>query len=287
MSRPLKSGVDYFPKDVDFYEDKKVKLLKKEFGAKGMYVLDYILCKVYKENGYYLDWDEDVCLLVSDGADGECTSNFITEVINGCIRRSIFDKRVFDMFKVITSAGVQRRFLRMCNNREQIIMIKEYWLLDMDDKNDVPTGTLDKLTLKSVKAKQNSDKSKQNAIKSNENSEKKKETKIEETTSNTPPKIPEPICKEWNSYVEMRKKIRKPMTFDAMRLALKKLNELAPNDIEKQKAILNQSVFRSWQGLFPIKNDSQTNSKGPNNHFQGRNNNYDDSMFADVGKLEV
>lgn len=32
MARPLKDGVDYFPKDTDFYADDKVRLLRAEFG---------------------------------------------------------------------------------------------------------------------------------------------------------------------------------------------------------------------------------------------------------------
>ena len=50
MARPLKDGVDYFPKDTDFYADDKVRLLRAEFGSKGMYLLDYILCDLYGKN---------------------------------------------------------------------------------------------------------------------------------------------------------------------------------------------------------------------------------------------
>lgn len=42
MARPIKDGVDYFPKDTDFYQDDKVRLLRARFGPKGMYLLDYI-----------------------------------------------------------------------------------------------------------------------------------------------------------------------------------------------------------------------------------------------------
>ena len=51
MARPLKDGVDYFPKETDFYADDKVRLLRAEFGSKGMYLLDYILCDLYGKNG--------------------------------------------------------------------------------------------------------------------------------------------------------------------------------------------------------------------------------------------
>ena len=155
MARPLKDGVDYFPKDTDFYNDDKVKLLRAEFGSKGMYLLDYILCEIYK-NGYYIQWDADKCALVSDGAGCGCTPAFVGEVINGCIRRSFFDKRVFDVFGVLTSAGIQRRFVRMLNQRTKYTFIKEYFLLDVNDLDDVPESVLVKLAFKKINTSENS-----------------------------------------------------------------------------------------------------------------------------------
>lgn len=65
--------------------------------------------------------------------------------------------------------------------------------------------------------------------------------------------IPEWIPAEaWAGYVEMRQKIRKPMTDRAVSLAIKTLDYLraAGND---PGAVLDQSVMNSWQGLFAIK----------------------------------
>lgn len=67
------------------------------------------------------------------------------------------------------------------------------------------------------------------------------------------PNIPNEIVNEWNDYVQMRKEIKKPLTSVAGKQALDKLNTLALNDFDKQKAILNQSTFNSWQGLFELK----------------------------------
>lgn len=110
MARPIKDGVDYFPKDTDFYSDDKVRLLRAEFGAKGMYMIDYLLCEIYRKNGYFLKWDKKQLFLVSDGAGCGCTPEYISEFISGCIRCSFFDQRVFNMFGVITSAGIQLTF---------------------------------------------------------------------------------------------------------------------------------------------------------------------------------
>ena len=35
MARPQKDGLDYFPVDVDFYEDEKVELISAKYGSKG------------------------------------------------------------------------------------------------------------------------------------------------------------------------------------------------------------------------------------------------------------
>lgn len=57
---------------------------------------------------------------------------------------------------------------------------------------------------------------------------------------------------QWAAYVEMRAKIRKPMTAYAMRLAVKELDALAA-DGWPPGAVLDQSTMNDWQGLFPLK----------------------------------
>lgn len=251
MARPLKDGVDYFPKDTDFYSDDKVRLLRAEFGAKGMYLLDYILCEIYGKNGYFIMWDKSRCFLVSDGAGCGCSPEIIEELIAGCLRCSFFDKRVFELFGVLTSPGIQRRYVRMFNSRDEITIIKEYWLLDCESKKDVPASVLNKLTFKSFKSTENPDKSTENP----QNKVKRNKSKIDDTKVSKGKEItvPEEIREQWNAYVEMRKKIKKPLTDYASELALKKLDKLAPSDYDLQKHILDQSVFYCWQGLFELK----------------------------------
>lgn len=66
-------------------------------------------------------------------------------------------------------------------------------------------------------------------------------------------------------FLKMRKSIKKPMTNKAMELLLKKLNKMTCKNDEKV-AILNQSIFNSWQGIFPLKEGIQDGRKEqPNN----------------------
>jgi hypothetical protein len=63
----------------------------------------------------------------------------------------------------------------------------------------------------------------------------------------------EKLLTAWNEYVAMRKKLKKPLTPYAERLAKKKLIELSAGDIEHAIEILDQSTFNCWLGLFPLK----------------------------------
>lgn len=64
--------------------------------------------------------------------------------------------------------------------------------------------------------------------------------------------IPEWVPAEaWAGYVEMRKKLRKPMTDRAVSLAITTLDKLREQG-QDVGAVLDQSVMNSWQGLFPI-----------------------------------
>ena len=176
MARPMKGGLDYFSKDTTFYHDDKVKLLRGEFGAKGMYLLDYILCEIYAKDGYFMRWDKNRCFLVSDGAGCGCTPEFVSEFVLGCCRCSFFDEGVFQAFKVLTSAGIQRRYIKALVNRDAVYMAKEFFLLNEHDPRDVPAKALSKLAFFSDESKETRIKSKETPEKSKETTQKEKET---------------------------------------------------------------------------------------------------------------
>ena len=164
LARPLKEGIDYFPLDVGFLQDKKVRLLKGEYGLKGVMIVLQLLCSIYKENGYFSTCDDDDCILVAEAVGCGCDANTIREVVQGCLRRSIFDSGVFEAFGVLTSRGIQRRYLRAISTRDNIEVFKEYWLLDIYDKKDVPTSISKKITFKNVNLQRNPDKTQINGI---------------------------------------------------------------------------------------------------------------------------
>lgn len=64
------------------------------------------------------------------------------------------------------------------------------------------------------------------------------------------------------AFLQMRSFIKKPMTEYALKLMLKKLDELGNNDTTKI-AILNQSITHNWQGIFPLKDEYTKQEKQP------------------------
>lgn len=61
----------------------------------------------------------------------------------------------------------------------------------------------------------------------------------------------------WADFVDMRKKIRAPLTERAKELAVKELDRLRQQG-HLPEDVLEQSVLRSWKGLFPVKGDIVT-----------------------------
>ena len=139
-----KEGISFFSFDTNFFQDKKVRLIKGEFGSKGVEILLRALCVIYSDKGYYMNWGEDDCYLMSEGVGCDCTPNLIGEVIKGCVKRGIFDKEVFDAFGVLTSHGIQIRYINAASRREEIRIIKEYALFN---ENELSKGTRVKVTL--------------------------------------------------------------------------------------------------------------------------------------------
>ena len=69
-------------------------------------------------------------------------------------------------------------------------------------------------------------------------------------------------------FIEHRRKMRKPMTDRAIELMITKLKKLG-KDTDEQIDIINQSIERGWQGVFPLEavNNKQKSSF---NNFKGR-----------------
>lgn len=141
MARIIKPGLNYFPFDVDFFNDDKVELISSEFGIKGEIVAIRLLCHIYR-NGYYYSWGKDESLLFAKRVGNGLTGALVEEVVNGLVKRSFFDKRVFDRFRILTSRGIQRRYIEAKERSKTIEIVKDYALIDINVTNKHQNVTL-------------------------------------------------------------------------------------------------------------------------------------------------
>lgn len=177
MARPVKEGLSYFPFDVDFFSDRKIKILKSRYGADGITLYMYLLCEIYKNNGYYLETDDDFLYIISD--DLNMSYEKIRQIMNFLLERSLFDDTLFKSDKVLTSVGIQRRFQEAIKTRasKRTAEITKFWLLEKSE-----TQSFIKVNLKTDKSENNSNKSENNSSKSEINDTKK--SKVNESKVN-------------------------------------------------------------------------------------------------------
>lgn len=132
MARPKKQGLDYFPLDVDIFQNKKIRKLKAEYGADGITIYMYILCEIYK-NGYYVIADEDFIDAMAD--ELRMNTNKINLVLKFLLGRSLFDNTLFQSDTVLTSISVQRRYQFALQERinDHTVKIEDFWLLKKEE----------------------------------------------------------------------------------------------------------------------------------------------------------
>lgn len=183
MARPIKAGLDYFPLDVDIFHDKKIRILKAKYGVDGFAIYIYLLCEIYK-NGYYVKTDEDFLCIMAD--DLRMSINKVKQVLNFLLERSLFNNKLFQTDKVLTSESIQRRFQLAVKERAKKTPIKVmgFWILKKEETETfIQVNSFLNNSKKNVNnSKKNEDNSLEESIKESKGKESRvKESKREKT----------------------------------------------------------------------------------------------------------
>ena len=130
MARPIKQGLDYFPMDVDL--DDKFELIEAKHDLIGFAIIIKLFQRIYKE-GYYLPLSDDFILLFSKRNNVDI--NKVNDVINDCLCYNIFDKNLHKKYKILTSDGIQKRYLKAVERRKEVTLDKNIINVDINDIN--------------------------------------------------------------------------------------------------------------------------------------------------------
>jgi len=229
MARPIKNTVDYFPHIIQ--NGKTIFILENKFGNDG-YAFWFKLLELLgsSDNQVYdynnlADWE---FLIAKTKVSEEKAHDILKTLADvGAIDGELLAKKVIWCENFVK--GIEDVYRKRRQNRPQKPVI--------DDGN--PTTPVVSAT--------ETPQSKVKETKVNNNKEKKGDI----------------FLKAWKDFKEMRKKIKKPMTDKAEEMLLNNLDKLTKDKVE-QVAILNQSVFHCWQGVFPLKDrpaDSEAQPK--------------------------
>ena len=134
MARPLKQGLDYYPMDVGFLRDIKVRRIIKSCGASSIAVLIWLLNSCYQDEGYYLRWTKDLPFIVAE--DTDVTEGHVQEVVKRALQVGFFDESMKDNHEILTSAGIQKRFLAVTSRRKSVFLRRDFALISINDDNN-------------------------------------------------------------------------------------------------------------------------------------------------------
>ena len=136
MARTNKTGIDYFPFDVDFFQDEKIQFVSARFGLKGEVITIRLMCKIYR-NGYYTEWNDDTALLFAKSVGDGCQDSFVKDVVHELLKRGFFDRNIFERFGILTSRGIQSRYFEATRRYKQIEVINDYLLINVSEMINV------------------------------------------------------------------------------------------------------------------------------------------------------
>ena len=151
--RQNKVGLDYF--ELDCHMDEKIELIEAEYGLKGFAIVVKLYQSIFSGFGYYCEWFPDISVLwarrlgLSHGGDygsvGSASDegslpgfpkNLINDVVAASIRRNIFSKELFQRYGILTSSGIQKRYLSATSKREKVELKKEYLLISIPQNRE-------------------------------------------------------------------------------------------------------------------------------------------------------
>lgn len=279
MARPQKEGIDYFSLDVGFFDDKeKIKPILSKYGADGVTLLLYLYCEIYK-NGYYLKVDDDYIDIIS--MDLRMNQKKIRQMLAYFIRRSLFDNKLFSTVTVLTSGGIQKRYVLAIKERVKkrgapILVKREYWLIPEKEVPEVKIKVGNVSTF--IKVIHFYDTPRKNEVIPRKNdglSEEKslKESKVKNIINIyiSSPKL----NNVFTSYITSREQKGEVLTEEQISLLIKNLYSLSSND-EELIELVETATRKGWKDFYPLKKQTvvaEKPKKSTNkfNNFESRN----------------
>ena len=129
MARISKPGLDYFPLDVNFFQDRKVRRISNRHHAAGIAALTSLLCLLYKEKGFYVAWNQDTLFDISQEVC--CEEEEMQAIIDDCLSVGLFDTYIYKEYGILTSQAIQEQYHKIITDsrRKYKLPLERFWLI--------------------------------------------------------------------------------------------------------------------------------------------------------------
>lgn len=266
MARPLKQGLDYFPLDVGFLQDMKVRRIIKSCGASAISVLIWLLGSCYRDEGYYIWWTEDLPFIVADEIG--VTEGCVQEVVKRALQVGFFDAGMKEKYGILTSAGIQKRFLEVTSRRKAAFLRRDFALISINvDNNSINVCNNSINVYSNEQSKVKKRKGKESKEKESKEKEEEKnvlssqDERIQSYLSSNPE-----LEKSIKRWMDMRKQRKASVSPTALKKNLTQLKKLSNGNIEDAILIVEQSIENQWLGFWPLKKHKRKKSEGSYGH---------------------
>ena len=129
MARISKPGLDYFPLDVNFFQDRKVRRISNRHHAAGIAALTSLLCLIYKEKGFYVAWNQDTLCDISQEVC--CEEEEMQAIIDDCLSVGLLDTYIYKEYGILTSQAIQEQYHKIITDsrRKYKLPLEQFWLI--------------------------------------------------------------------------------------------------------------------------------------------------------------
>lgn len=217
MARKEKSGLDYYSVDTDIFRNRKIRKLLRAFSAKGYLIYAYILTEIYRDKGYFIEWDKDTAFDVSDFLNVD--ENLVIEVVNLCCSVGLFNKELRANEGVLTTENIQDFWQKVSKGAKRVNS-----KVDPRLRIEKHTGTVkaeestlkrEESTLKAEETTVNREESTQSKVKESKGNKSKEEKGKKKSQVFSPPSL-----EEFKNYA-IEKSQEKNLNLDLTKAELK------------------------------------------------------------------
>ena len=130
MARPIKQGLDYYPLDVGFLQDVKIRRIIRACGIQSIPVLISLLANIYRNDGYFLRWSPDMSFLIADELG--VSEGAVTATVDKAVQVDFFNANMYECYGVLTSEGIQSRFFEAASRRREVRYDARFLLINVN-----------------------------------------------------------------------------------------------------------------------------------------------------------